>query len=156
MNTLALPGAQAFVPAVIPGSPPFVRTPTHLYALSSDEPLRAELWASDANVGPGVWSAGEAGSSARVLGALAHGVGEVKAGEKALGDELFFGESVRMHDLAALSDASGRTRLFALVQEDGALALLLLPDLPWGTDVTPSFERGAVEDAQGFANVALE
>ena len=156
VSTLPLPGAQAFVPALVPGSRPFVRTPTSLYALPSDEPARAELWASDANVGPGVWSAGEAAGSARVLGALGHGVGEVRGGEKSLADELFFGEATRVHDLAALSDASGRARLFALAQEDGALQLLLLPELPWGADVTPSFERGTVEDSAGFAVVPLE
>jgi hypothetical protein len=156
VSSLLLPGAQAFVPPLVSGSRPFVRTPTHLFALSSDEPLRAELWASDANVGPGVWSAGDAGASARVFGALAHGVGEVKAGEKSLGDELFFGDSVRVHDLAAVSDASGRTHLFALAEEDGALALLSIPELPWGTDVALTLERGAVEDAQAFANVPLE
>jgi hypothetical protein len=151
-----LPGAQAFVPGLLQAGKPFVRTPTHLYALAAEPGAQSQVWASEANVGPGVWSALDASGGARVIGALAHGLGEVRAGEKPLEDELFFGDAARVHDVLALADASGRARLFALVEEAGSLALLLVPELPWGTDVTPTFERGSVEDAQGFADVPLQ
>lgn len=153
-ESVAALGAQGFVRAESADVLPLVRTPSDLLALSREQALTIAPWATSANVGPSVRLEPESGQSARVLGALAHGIAVVETGDDSVRDELLLGEHVRVHDLEAFTDASGQRRIVLLVESEGELGAVLVPPPPWGAE--PTTHTRAVEDALGFADVPLE
>jgi hypothetical protein len=146
--SVPLAGAQGFVHGA--AGAPQVRTPSSVHALSLEGALAAEVWAAEANVGPAVKR------DDLVLGALLHGVAAVGGGAAAAHDELAFGDEVTTRDLVAYAEASGRTRVLALVESGGELALIAIPAPPWESRSAPVLESAPLEDAHGFADVPLE